>query len=136
MSNVDRLKVAYQAWNDSRGLDRAAWLSLFADDIHFRSMADGASGLEFTTARKGTASAKEYFDALAKDWEMVYFTADDFISEGDRVVMTGRCSWRHKGTGKTAESPALHVWRFRDGKAIELFEAFDTARAFAATLPD
>src|SRR5262245_33916245 len=135
MNDIERLNAAYRAWNDSRGLDRTAWLDLFADDILFSSMADGAAGLEFTAARKGTASAKDYFDSLAKEWEMNFFIADEFVSEGDRVVMIGRCSWRHKGTGKAAESPVLHVWRFRDGKATELFEAFDTARAFAATLP-
>lgn len=133
MSNVDKLKPAYQAWNDSRGQGPAVWLDLFADDVEMRSLADGASGMEFTSVRKGLAEAREFFAGVTKDWEMIYFSADDFITEGDRVVMIGRCSWRHRGTGKAVESPILHVWRFRDGKAVEFFECFDTARALAAT---
>jgi ketosteroid isomerase-like protein len=50
--------------------------------------------------------------------------------------MQGVCSWTHKGTGKTCETPKVDIWRFRDGKAIEFYELFDTAAAFAAATPD
>jgi ketosteroid isomerase-like protein len=135
MTNVDRLRPAYKAWDDTRAADPSVWLDLFAEEVDMRSLADGAPGMEFTSNRKGLAQAREFFAGVAREWEMISFSADDFISEGDRVVMIGRCSWRHKGTGKAVESPILHVWRFRDGKAVELFECFDTARAVAATQP-
>jgi ketosteroid isomerase-like protein len=86
--------------------------------------------------RRGRAELEHYFAAIAKDWEMIHYAAEEFISEGDRVVMVGRCAWRHRTTGKEVQSPLAHVWRFRDGKAVEYFEFYDTAKAFAAARAD
>ena len=31
-------------------------------------------------------------------------------------------------TGKIVETPKVDFWRFRDGKAVEFYEYYDTAR--------
>ena len=135
MSNVDRLKAAFAAWHASRGADRQVWLDLVADDFVLRSAADGAPGMEFSATRAGRAAVLDYFAGLAADWEMLHYTADEFVAERDRVVVIGRCGWRHRRTGKGVESPVVSLWRFRDGKAVECFEMYDTAKAIAATRP-
>ena len=33
------------------------------------------------------------------------------------------------------ETPKVDIWRFREGKAVEFYEMFDTAAAFAAATP-
>jgi hypothetical protein len=132
MGNVEKLRVAYQRWHDSGGTSVSTWLDLSADDIAVRSAADGSPGLEYSAPATGRADLERFLTAITKDWEMLHFTPDDFIAEGDRVVMVGRCGWRHKGTGKAVESPVVHVWRFRDGKVTEMLELYDTARAVAA----
>jgi ketosteroid isomerase-like protein len=66
---------------------------------------------------------------------MLFDHANEFVAEGDRVVMIGRCGWRHKKTGKEVETPVFAYWNFRDGKVAEYFEFYDTAKAFAATRP-
>jgi ketosteroid isomerase-like protein len=133
--NVEKLRHAYQAWHDSRGTSVPAWMDLIADDLDMRSIADGAPGMEFSAPRRGRAEVEHYFAGLARDWEMIFYSADEFIAEGDRVVVLGRCRYRFKATGKEVESPIVNVWRFRDGKAVEFFETYDTARALAATRP-
>jgi hypothetical protein len=35
---------------------------------------------------------------------------------------------RNKKAGKVRETPKVDVWRFRDGRAIELYEYFDTTK--------
>lgn len=45
-------------------------------------------------------------------------------------------AFRHRKTGKVAESPKADVFRFRDGLIVEFAEFFDTARALADTHPD
>jgi ketosteroid isomerase-like protein len=132
MSNVDKLRRAYQAWDETRGASVQQWLELLADDVVIRSLAENEPSLEFAERRRGRAQAEQYFAALAKEWEMIYFSVDEFISEGDRVVAIGRCAWRHRRTGKSVESPKVDIWRFRDGKATEVFELYDTAKAFEA----
>ena len=59
----------------------------------------------------------------------------EFVAQGDAVVMRGATAWRHRRSSKIFATPKIDFWRFRNGKAIEFFEYFDTAGALeAATL--
>lgn len=131
-----KLKAAYKEWNDTREGSAATWLALMADDIEMRSVADGAPGMEFSAPRKGKHTAHGYFTALNAEWEMVHHTPEVFLADGDRVAVFGKCAFRNRKTGKVAETAVANLWRFRDGKAVEYFELYDTARAFAAAAPE
>jgi ketosteroid isomerase-like protein len=131
-----KLKAAYREWHDTRGASAATWLALMADDVEMRSVADGAPGMAFSAPRKGKHTAHGYFTALAAEWEMVHHTPEVFLADGDRVAVFGRCAFRHRKTGKVADTAVANLWRFRDGLAVEYFELYDTARAFAAAAPD
>lgn len=136
LDNVGKLRRAYHLWHDTRGGSAAHWLDLMADDVSMRSVTAGAPEMAFTKANQGKAEAAQYFAGLAADWEMVHFTPTEFIAAGDRVVVLSTCAFRYRRTGKVAESPKADVFRFRDGRIVEFFEFFDTARALAATRPD
>jgi ketosteroid isomerase-like protein len=133
--NVATLRRAYQRWHDTRGGSVQDWLDLMADDVTMRTVGDGVPGLEFTRGRRGKGEAQGYFAGLAADWEMVHFTADEFIAQGDRVVVLSRVAFRNKRTGKVAESPKADVFRFRDGRVVDFVEFLDTLGAVAATRP-
>ena len=134
--NVSKLRKAYQLWHDTRGGSADYWLGLMADDVKMRSITDGAPEMAFTRATHGKEDAVHSFTGLAADWEMIHFTAEEFIAQGDRVVVLSRVAFRHRRTGKVAESPKADVFRFRDGLIVEFHDFFDTARAFAAARPD
>lgn len=129
--NVELLRKAYAGWNASKG-DTACWLCLVADDIKLTSLAKGAAPLEFTATRHGAEELKGYLDGLLADWTMNHQHFDDFIGDGDRVAAIGHCSWTNKRTGKVLETAKVDIWRFRDGKAVEFHEFYDTAGAMAA----
>jgi len=133
---MDKLRAAYDHWHQTRGAGFSAWIDLMADDFVLRSIGDGAPAMEFSALRRGKEAVHGYFSSLAADWEMIHFTHEDFVVDGDQVVAFGNCAYRHRKTGKVAESPTIHRWRFRDGLAVELFEYYDTAKAFAAAIPD
>jgi ketosteroid isomerase-like protein len=136
LDNVGKLRQAYQLWHDTRGGSAQHWLDLMADDVRMRSLTAGTPEMAFTKANHGKDEAARYFAGLAADWEMVHFTPAEFIAQGDRVVVLSTCAFRHRQTGKVAESPKADVFRFRGGRIVEFFEFFDTARALAATRPD
>lgn len=75
-----------------------------------------------------------YLKDLVRDWQMIYYEVDEFVAQGERVVMLGNCSWRHRATGKTIESPKADIIRLRHGKIIDFIEFFDTAKVVAATV--
>jgi ketosteroid isomerase-like protein len=130
------LEEAYRIWHESKGERYDQWLPLLADDCRFGSLDDGAPGLEFTKACRSKDEMIAYYVGLVGDWDMVYYLADEFIAERDRVVVLCRSSWRNRRTGKLIESCTADVWRFERGKAVEIFEFTDTAKWAAAVRPD
>jgi uncharacterized protein len=103
-----------------------------ADAVTVSSLGAGAEGAKFSRARSGKAEVETYFQDILDDWTMNYFRMNDFVEQDDRIVAIGACSWTHKKTGKVAETPKIDIWRFKDGKAVEFSEFYDTARVFGA----
>jgi hypothetical protein len=133
--NVATLKDAYRRWHESKGQTVQHWIDLCADDLCFGSLAGGAPGVEFTRQCMSKGEVKRYFDGLAHDWEMIHYTVERFIADGDRVAVQGSTSWRHRSTGKSFETAKADFVTFRDGKIVEFFEYYDTASVLAATVP-
>ncbi len=132
--NVALLKRGYALWNQSKG-DRqgvSSWMSLLSDDVQWRSVAAGAPGMEFSRACQSKNEVQRYFEELGKDWELLNYNADEFIAQGDRVVMLGSCEWKHRGTGKIMKSPKADVHRLRDGKVVDFMEFYDSIAGQAA----
>lgn len=133
-SHVAALKRAYRQWHETRGGSIDTWMALMAEQVELRSLSDGAPGMEFTNRGHSKDDVLAYLQGLVADWEMLHFTVDEYIVQGERIVMLGHCGWRHRKTGKTLETPKADFWRFRDGQAIEFYEFYDTAKASGATV--
>ena len=131
-ANVAVLKDAYRRWHDSRGGSVDHWMSICDENIKFGSLAQGATGVEYLTSYNARDELKKYFNGLLRDWEMIEYRPDEFVAQGDRVVMIGHCSWRARASGKVVTTPKADVWRFANGKAVEFYEFFDTAQVVAA----
>jgi ketosteroid isomerase-like protein len=131
-ANVGALKEAFRRWHETKAGGVQHWLDLMADDVCFRSLAGGAPGMDFTRDRHSRADVARYFEEMSAEWEMVHFTPDEFIAQGERVAVVGRCGWRSRKTGTVAESLMAHFFTFRDGRIVDVLEFFDTAKAVAA----
>jgi len=127
-ANVAILKRCYQHWANSRGADADEWMSVCDENIKFGSIAEGPAKAEYLTAYSRRDALAEYFAGLKRDWEMLKYVAEHFVAQGDRVVMLGRCTWRFKKNGKVISTPKADSWRFANGKAVEFFEYYDTAK--------
>ena len=133
LRNVELLRKAYGVWAKTRGASSDHWLELCAERIAFGSRAHGPAGAPYMTAFQRRDEIKDYFAGLQRDWEMMEFEVDDFVAQGDRVVMLGRCAWRYRKTGKIVWTQKADSWRFDGDKAVEFFEFYDTAQVLAAT---
>jgi ketosteroid isomerase-like protein len=132
--HVVRLKEAYRLWDETKGRSAEHWVGLFAEgEVRVRSLARGTTGMEFTQDRRSKAEVRQYFQGLAADWQMIHYTPEEFIVDGERVVMIGRCAFRHRRTGKTVDTPKCDVWHFRGGQAVDFLEFYDTAQILEAT---
>ena len=133
--NVDILKQAYRRWSESKGQSGDEWMKICADNIAFGSLARGQpEGARYLTAYSSRDALKDYFGGLIRDWEMIEYVTEQFVAQGDRVVMLGRCSWRNNKSGKVVATPKADSWRFANGKAVEFYEYYDTAQVQAAAV--
>jgi ketosteroid isomerase-like protein len=126
--NVSLLKHAYGEWNKTKGGSIDTWLALTAPAATLRSAGADHPGGEFGVAREGVAQMREFLESLIETWSMEHWTVEDIVAEDDRVVVLGTCAWTHRKTQKVLSTPIVAYWRFKDGKAVEYFESFDTLR--------
>jgi len=130
--NVDLLKQRYARWAETKGSSVDEWMTFLDDNIKFGSLAGGAAHVAYMNNYSNKAALRSYFDGLAKNWAMIHYTADEFVAQGDVVVVRGSCAWQNRRTQKVCSTPKIDFWRFRDGKAVEYFEYYDTAGVHAA----
>ena len=133
--NIAVLKEAYQYWNNNKEKAFENWMDMMSDDVKFESIADGASGMEFTRSCNCKNDVLRYFQELAGEWEMIHYTVNEFIAQGDRVVALCRCEWKSRKTGKIVDTPKADILRMKDSKIVGFYEFYDTGKAIAATQP-
>jgi ketosteroid isomerase-like protein len=135
-ANKTKLEKAYRDWHDSRGKSVEELIAVFDDDdVRFGSLGQGAESVPFTAPRVGKEHMRGYFTGLLANWTMNHYTIHYMIAEGDRVAVIGSTSWTCKATRNSVETPKVDIWTFKDGRAVEFYEYFDTARVFAAATP-
>jgi len=134
--NTEKLRVADRLWAETKGGSVDHWIELMADEVDFRSLAAGSTGLEFTDSCCSKDEVKSYFDGLVSGWEMIDYKVDEYIAEGNRVVALGSCAWKNRNTGKSIDTPKADFFKFEDGKIVGFFEFYDTAMTLGAAQPD
>ena len=129
---IDEVADAYRQWRESRGGSADQIIALMGDGIRMRSVLDPALPDDLAADRKSIDEARQYFEIVSRDWEMIDFPQEKIVADGDTVVWIGRCHWRHRFTGREIDTPKVDVWTFEGGKAVSFLEMFDSL-GFART---
>ena len=135
MSNLEKLKRAYQIWDSTKGSDTTCWENLFAEQVNLHSVDEQSPGMEFAKDRHSKAEASKYLSAILDNWEMLHWTPNIFVEQDSHIAMFGRCAWRSKQTGKSVEVDIAHLFDFEDDKITGIREVFDSAKAMLAATP-
>jgi ketosteroid isomerase-like protein len=129
--NKQRVQEAYQLFlkGDIQGVidrchDDAEWTSPESDYIPFAGMFRGKQGIA------------EFFSKLGASAHPQRFEPQEFIAEGDKVVVLGQATWQVKPTGRSFDTPFIHVFTMRDGKVARFEAHADTAAGERAFRPD
>lgn len=134
--NLEKVKAAYQAWNDSKGASVDTWRALMADKVTLTSVDETTPGLAFAKNRVSREDAVAYLSGITEGWSMVHFSPQFFLEDGDQVAMFGTCAWVNKATGKEAKTMIASHLLFEDGEVMSITDLFDTAAAGRAATPD
>jgi ketosteroid isomerase-like protein len=104
--------------------DDAAWISLDAESVPYAG------------SFHGKAEVGRFFSELLTAMQPTRFIIKDVIAENDKVVVLGEATWMVRNTGRSYDSPWVHVFTMRDGKFIRVEALYDTASAERAFRPD
>lgn len=132
-ANAAALEHVYARWSETRGGAVAEILELFDEQVEMRSVLTDEMPTPLAGVHIDKAQAAEYFAALARDWEMIYWDTYQVIADGDDVVVVSRCAWRNRATGREVDTPKADIWHFENGRATRFTELFDSL-AFARAL--
>ena len=138
-ANLATLQGAYARWHETKGGSADELLDMFDDEVEMLSALSADVPHEVSGVHMHRAEAAQYFEGLARDWEMIFYHVDRFIvgeedANGDNeIVMVGRCSWKNRNTGITLDVPKIDVHSFKGGKVVRFQESYDTL-AFARAL--
>ena len=130
MSNVAIAKRSYEAF-ERKDLD--AVVADMDEEIRWEQ----AQGLPHGGLYEGLAAVRRnVFEPLdAEWWSEFHAVPSEFLDAGAEVVVLGRYTGRAKETGKPLDVPYVHVWTFRDGKAVRFRQFLDTAGWVEALAP-
>lgn len=122
MVNVATTRRSYEAF--ARG-DMAGVVADMHPEIEWHQ----AQGLPHGGFYRGLDEVRRaIFDPLNGEWwDEFSADPDEFLDAGGEVVVLGRYRGRAKGTGKRLDVPFVHIWTFRDGKAMRFRQFLDTA---------
>ena len=79
------------------------------------------------------AVAEGVFGRLMAEWDGFSVTPQQFVSEGDVVVVTGRYRATHKASGTPIDAQFVHVWTIRGG-TIKTFQQYADTLQFARAI--
>ena len=123
MAHTDTLKEGYEAFA-SGDVEKAT--ENFADDVRW----EGSNSSRIPGS--GTYTGKDEivqnaWAALPQNFDDFRLTPDEFIEQGDTVVVLGHSEAKAKSTGKEIKAPFVHIWRFEGDKVKRAQVLSDTA---------
>jgi ketosteroid isomerase-like protein len=114
MSNADRLRAGYDAWNRA---DLDAWLELLDPDIVIRT--SGAFP-DFAPEYRGLGGAKRFWGQMLEPWKEFRIEVEQMEEEGDIAAAGIRFVARGRDSGVDVELRFGSGIRVEDGLAVEL----------------
>lgn len=108
-----------------------AILNVLADDVEFHEPPGGEP--PFKGIYHGRDGAGTFFQEMVGAVDVLALEPQEFVAQGDTVVVLGHYRFRAKATGITYDTDWAMVWWFRGGKVVK-FQIHDDSATEAAAL--
>jgi uncharacterized protein len=130
MSEQENINIVKQTYEHFLRGDIESLLKLYGDNIVWEVY--GPDTVPTTGLRKGLAQVAEFFAVVNKSLEVKSFEPQEFIAQGNQVVVLGHYNWTAKPTGRPFAANWAHIVTLSSGKIIRFREYTDTAAAVEA----
>ncbi len=128
--NLRIVKEGYAAFG--RG-DVAAALSNYAEDVDW-AMPGSPDIFPYAGKRRGREQVAQFYSTFAQTEDVKQMDLQDFIVQGDKVLVFGHYQGRVRSTGRSYAKDFIHAVTLRDSKVIKFREyvaSDDMYEAFA-----
>jgi uncharacterized protein len=126
--NINLIKNLYEAFGKG---DIDTIIGSLADPLVWRF--DAPSAIPYAGEYKTPQEVKEgFFGSLASTQKDYALKTNEFIAQGDKVIMLGSYGATVNATGKRFDLPLVHVWTIRNGKVERFLNFTDTANVAEA----
>jgi uncharacterized protein len=130
MSTQDNLKVAQGVYTSFSQGNIPAILNVLTDDVEFHQPPGGEP--PFKGVYCGRDGAATFFQKMVAAVDILMLEPQEFVAQGDTVVVLGHYQFRPKATGITYDTDWAMVWKFRAGKIARFQIHLDSATEAAA----
>jgi ketosteroid isomerase-like protein len=119
-TNKELIEGAYASFATG---DVPAVLGAMADNIHWSE----ADGFPLAGTYVGPQAVLQgVFMRLGEIGDEFTLIPEQFIADGDTVVVLGTYNWKHKTSGAPAKVKMAHVWTVAEGKLATFQQHVDT----------
>jgi uncharacterized protein len=126
--NIDLVKKIYGAFGKG---DIETIIDHLADQLVWRF--DAPSVIPYAGEHDTPDQVRGgFFVALARTQKDYALRTDEFIAQGDNVIMVGRYGATVTSTGKSFDLPLVHVWTVQNGQIKRFLNFTDTAKVAEA----
>jgi uncharacterized protein len=125
MNEQANLRLVQQAYQSIGAGDVQSLLKSLAEDVQWH--VPEMENVPFAGTWRGREQVGQFFGTVAQAQDVVEFQPEDFIAQGDKVVVLGHFSQRVKSTGRISVSAWAHAWTIEGGKVTHFREYVDTA---------
>jgi len=126
--NIQLVKGLYSAMGRA---DMPGVLARLSDDVVF--VVPGPAGSGAAGTWRGHEGVQQCFRLLRDSQRNQSLEIQEFVANGDKVVVLLHVTATMLSTGKTFESDIVHVFTVNAGKITKLHDFFDTAAVVAAS---
>lgn len=127
MSDAERNRALIkEAYAKLKAGDEDGFYDMFAEDAVLHE----AESLPYGGTWRGKAMLRAGVQRMYEAWAEMLFEVEEVTAGGDIAIVLLHTSAKGHSSGKSYAFPVCELWRFRDGKVIELRPFYwDTRRA-------
>lgn len=130
MATPTNIEITQQLFGAFGRGDIPAILDLLDDEVVIEFY--GPPGIPYAGTYKGKSEARRFFETVLSSVDILPFDPEEFLADGNKVVVTGHLRLRARSTGRAIESDFAHVITMRGGRWVRFRDFMDTAVAAAA----
>ncbi len=127
MNEQENTKLVKRAYELFKSGDLEGFLNMFSDDVSWET--PKVENTPFGGKVSGKENLANWITEFNETEEMSVFEQDEFIAQGDKVVVLGRVEARSKATNNEYSTNIVHIMTVKDGKITGFLELLDTAAA-------